>query len=1515
MSSISPSLKFFHPLVSQWFGNTYGNPTDIQNQSWPRIARGEHVLITAPTGSGKTLTAFLWAVNQLVSETWSGGVPRILYVSPLKALNNDIQRNLHEPLDGIQAQGHAKNQPLPVIRVLTRSGDTPQSDRRRMLKQPPEILITTPESLNLMLSSKGGRSILTGLKTVILDEIHSVFGNKRGTYLISAVDRLVRLSGEFQRISLSATINPMEEVAAFVGGYRREGHPTASSYKARKVSVIRSVTGKQYDVRIEIPDDVVNRPQDKSIWEPLAETFHRYLRRNKSTLIFTNSRKLCEKLAFLINLRQREPVAYSHHGSLSKEIRHEVETKLKQGELKAIVATSSLEMGIDIGALDEVFLVQTPPSVSAAVQRIGRAGHHVGTVSRGIIFPSHPMDTITSAVVAEAIVQQDIERASAPICPLDVLAQVIVSMVGVEDHETDELFAELKTSYPFHPLTRLQYDLVLNMLAGRYVETRIRELKPRIAIDRLHNRLTARKGALMSLYLSGGVIPDRGYYNLRHNDTQARIGELDEEFVWEARKGQVFTLGNQDWKIRHITHNDVLVVPARASKAPPPFWKAEETNRDFHLSEKIGLFLENINDQLNQSGLAERLAAQFILNKHAANDIIQFLKYQKARTGCDLPHRHHLVLEWINAGPGGGPGSQLVIHTMWGGRVNRPFALVLEAIWAEEFGYRIEVFAANDCIAMQLPKAFSSDRFIRLITSADVDALIRKRLESTGFFGARFRESCGRALLLTRRKIGERMPLWMTRLRSQKLLESVSKYTDFPILLETWRTCLKDEFDMENLRCVLTEVAEGTIRWTRIHNSNPSPMALTGAWRQVNDYMYRDDSPSGLGTSALSEDLMRQVVFTPGLRPTISGALIRGFEEKRQRLAPGYAPGSAMELVEWVKERLLIPQAEWESLLKAVTRDHGIHIPDLMGVMMVHLICICVRKPDPSAGEAVYIAAIQDAARLVAFFWDGATDDIRYASLDGKPVTAPAISEARSVGNTMNDAMDVLSSVSQWLSYYGPLTMVFISDALTLPEHVLQTHMNNLMDDNAVISGQLVKDTGDITFCDSDNFEILLRMNRAAQSKAFEPLDLAKLPLFLAQWQGLTRQTDNRDGLHDIMVQLSGYAAPAELWETAFIPARVPSYDPLWLDALMNENRMMWKGRENKQVLFCVHDDMDLIAPETNSDVSALETGENKIPSEDRDSPTAPEVLPDTYGRYDFASLLRLSDISGSDLWNRIWERVWAGNLTNDTFMSVRKAIEWKFTLATGRKMTAAGPYKRRRGYRKPLKSSNDRGMMVPGNWYAIEPPVQCSDLLEVEELKKDRVRLLLDRYGILFREILKKELPVFRWTSIFRTLRLMELSGEIIGGLFFDQLPGPQFISRQAWRTLNNNLPESAIYWMSAVDPASLCGYGLGGLPADLPTRLPGNHIVYHGSRRVVVSRRHGGSLKISVPPDHEHMVEYLSFMNHLLTRCIDPLKYIDIAEINELPAAKSPYLDTLRTLFDVNVEHKKVVVFRKMQ
>ncbi len=1506
-------LEQFHPLVGQWFEEHFGRPTDVQEKAWSAIAAGEHVLAAAPTGSGKTLAAFLWAVDRLITGGYPAGCTSILYISPLKALNNDIRRNLIKPLAELETVFVAAGTPFPNIRVMTRSGDTPQSHRRKMQRQPPEILITTPESLNLLLSSKGGKSILGHISTVILDEIHSVINTKRGTHLITAVDRLTALSGEFQRIALSATIKPLETVAAFIGGRTVRGGPFDAVYAPRPVSMIRADHRKIYAVSVTFPEaaaedlDRIGSPK-KSIWEPIVDEVKQIIEKNRSTLIFVNSRRLCEKLTFLINREETHPIAYAHHGSLSRELRRFVEQKLKDGELRAIVATNSLELGIDIGNLDQVLLIQTPPSISSGIQRIGRAGHQVGETSSGLLFPTHAQDIVESAVLALGIVEQDIESVNPVICPLDVLAQIIISMVGTETWDLDRLFMCLRTTYPYGDLTREQYDLVMNMLAGKYTDSRIRELNPRISIDRLDNTATARKGALLALYMSGGVIPDRGYFHLRHAQTQARIGELDEEFVWEARIGQIFTLGTQNWRIERITHNDVFVLPGSPNKTAPPFWIAEQGSRSFHFSDRIGRFLERMDAVLSDRGVDDMLKKEYRMEPVAAKQLLDFLKKQKKTAGCGLPHRHHLLIEHVASGPAGVPGNQTIIHTLWGGRVNRPFAMAMAAAWEERFGQPLEVNTDNNCVYAVLPHRIPDDELVSMVNTGNMASLIRKRLEGSGFFGARFRECAGRALLISRRKIKERLPLWMNRLKSKKLLDAVGQYKDFPILLETWRTCLKDIFDLENLSLVLTELASGTVTWTAVDSSRPSPMARSGAWRQINEYMYRKDSGASGKTPGLREDLIRELTLTPGLRPTVSRKTVERFQLKRQRLSTGYSPDTPQDLLDWVKERVLVPASEWQALMAAINSDHQITPDALVAPIAEKLIRI-----SPLRAKEDLVGALEHAPRLLAALY-GRKEIPTIASITGLPVNSnhlsfPENNDAALAGDAVTEARAGI--IAEWLSFYGPVSPAFIEGKLGIKPDRLAFTINDLSASHRVISGSLTAGETDGEICDRENFEILLRLSRTSAVPVFEPVDIHRLPLFVATVQGTVTPDRNIDKLYGSLEQLMGYPVKAELWESEIFPARMDPYDTSWMDTAMQTSDLVWIGGQGGKILFCFAPDLDLIRDEGRATADGQENPEPAGGDID-------DLFKDPKGRYDFSSLLAASRENPSPLMERLWHAVWEGQVSNDRFVTLRKGIENRFKVPDGIVKNINLPVSRRgpSGRRFSGRSGFSRwkgAMPYTGNWFRLESSDSGDDFIEAAERKKDRVRLLLDRYGVLFRELLIRELPPFQWRQIFRSLRIMELSGEVLSGYFFNGIPGPQFISHRAFQILRQQSGASRVFWINAQDPASLCGIPLDSLRGKMPRRVAGTHLVYKGSQLVLMSRRNGRVLTFDVPADDPQMQAYLKVFHHLLTRRFQPLRQITIETINGEAAPSSKFVDAFKIAFDVLVDYKQVVLYTR--
>ncbi len=1469
----------FHPLVAAWFARHVSRPTDIQTLAWPRIAAGEHVLAVAPTGSGKTLAAFLGALNALATGVWPAGRTTVVYVSPLKALGTDVRANLAGPLAGLRQAFAEAGEPFPAIRAAIRSGDTPPEARRRMARHPPELLITTPESLNLLLSSQGGRSMLGGVRLVILDEIHAVAGTKRGVFLLSAVERLSLLAGEFQRVALSATVSPLATVAAMVGGFVRSGDPADPAFTPRPVAVVRSPAEKRLDISVRF----LARPEDDpraSYLTCLAGDIRRRIAANRTTLVFVNSRKLCEKLTRCVNGDAGESLAHAHHGSLSRELRAAVESRLKAGELRAVVATNSLELGIDIGAVDEVLLVECPPTVSAAVQRVGRSGHGVGQVSRAVFLPTSERDLLEAAVMARAVSRHDIEPLRPVEAPLDVLAQTLVAMLGVETWNVDALYQAVRQAWPYRDLSRAAFDLTLGMLAGRYAGTRLRELSPLVSVDALDGTASARAGALMRLYASGGVIADRGYYALRRQDGGARLGELDEVFVWEARLGQVFAFGTQNWRIERITDADVFVSPAPAGTVPAPFWLGDPRFRDAHFSNLLGEFLEEADARLEDPAFAGELSREYFLESGAAAALVGYLRRQREATGARLPHGRHLLVEVTATGPGGVPGNQIIFHAPLGLGVTAPLALVLEAVLGAASGHPVPVFAGNDCVAATLPGEIDPLALLDRVAGGDVDGLLRRRLEGSGSFGAAFREAAGRALLLPRDGFGKRQPLWITRLRARKLLAAVASSGDFPMVLEAWRACLNDIFDVSALRAFLDAVRSGAMAATVARTRVQSPFAADIVWRHITEYMYLSDAGTAEGPTGARQDLVAEVARGAS-RPCVPASIARAFEEKRQRLFPGYAPSSTPEMLEYVKERVVLTSEQWADVLRAAHRDHGLEPEVLEAALGPRLARIL-----PEGRSLVLIAALERAAEIVAAFFDGAArvePVAKNARLPGKAV--------RGLAGSGEGAARRESLFSEWLSFYGPLSLEAIARLTGIDRQRLAVLAEDLAAAGTWLTGALLSGRDEVVACDATNFEALLRLARAARRPVLAPAPADRLPWFMALWQGLAEPAADASGLGERLEQLACLPLPAGLWETDVLPARCRAYEPSLLDAAVAGTGLGWYGAGRERVLFAHPDDFDLAG------LFEKIGGEREA------------LFPDPRARYDFSTLLEVTGLSPALLAEALWRAAWRTEAACDALAVLRRGVATRFTPEPAFYESARGG---RRVTRRMAPGRFAAALPAAGAWFRPRLPGLPEDPLALEELAMDRARLLFVRHGVLCRETLARESAALGWAGVFRALRRMELSGEAVSGAFFSGLSGPQFATSRAVRLLADGLSGNASWWCAGRDPAALWGGTPAGEGVALPRRSAGSYAAFVGQRPVCAVEAGGTRLTLALSPEDAALPAALAPLAHLLSRRIAPEAAVKVVAINGVPAGESPYLAVLRHCFEVVREPRGLTLYR---
>ena len=1431
-------LSAFTPQVREWFGRAFDAPTPAQAQAWPAIATGEHTLISAPTGSGKTLAAFLWALDRLVAEPTADRT-RLVYVSPLKALSYDVEKNLRAPLRGIGAD----------VKVAIRTGDTPQRERQAMIRKPPDILITTPESLYLMLTSQAAK-IFDGTEQVIVDEIHAVAQTKRGAHLALTLERLAEAAGrDVQRIGLSATQNPLDEVGRFLVGPKRE------------CTVVDTGVRKPLDLKIHVPVESMVEPGDtgteldpfegtgqeatrKSIWPAIYPKLLELVREHRSTLIFVNNRRGAERLALRLNELAEEPIARAHHGSLAREERLLVEDQLKAGELPCLVATSSLELGIDMGAIDLVLQVESPKSVTAGLQRIGRAGHNVGDTSKGRIFPKFRADLVECAVVAQRMREGKIETTVVPRNPLDVLAQQIVAIAaqaGDDGYSVDELHALVTRTYTYAELSRAQLENVLDMLDGRYPSEEFGELRARIVWDRVAGTIRARRGARALAITNAGTIPDRGLFSVNLPDGR-RVGELDEEMVYEARPGQTFLLGASSWRIEDITRDRVIVTPAPGVPAAVPFWKGDGLGRPRELGEAIGAFARWAVDQDPKT-----LETEFHLDDLAAGNLVEFLREQQSATRV-VPSDRTVVVERFRDEIG---DWRLCILSPFGGRVHAAWGLALSARIREQYGLESDAIWSDDGIIVHLPDADEPPGAdLVLVEPDELEDLVVGELGGSALFGSRFRENAGRALLIPRAYPGRRTPLWQQRLKSQSLLEVAKRYAQFPIVLETYRECLRDVLDVPGLQVLLRGLHSRELNLVEVETPTASPYASSLLFDYVATYMYEGDAPNAerrAAALALDRDLLRELLGQDELRELIDPAALEQVEADLQRLSERTRADSLDAMHDVLRRvgdltlddaRLRAEDADsWLEQLGHERRAVRLRVggePRWIAAEDAGLYRDALGSVPPSGLPEVFLEDVPDAMeRLVR----------RFARTHG-PFEASALKQRY--------GMD-LTPVLAGLERAGEL-----------------------------VRGELRPGGTRREWCDPEVLRRLRRASLAALRKEIEPADQRALARFMPSWQGVDRHPASGAGidrLRDVLVPLQGLALPVDVWERDVLPRRTGAYSPSWLDQLCAAGEIVWVGagslgrRSGKVAIYFREDAALLGAPP---------------------APPAPEGgVHDALrarlaaGACFFSDLL--TDVPGpptEELVEALWDLVWAGEATNDAWAPLRSP-----------KLTAAAPWSQKaRADRRRSFSARRRGATptVQGRWSLTESLFRSDD---PAARRRAQAELLLERYGIVTREQVLAEGIPGGFSSLYDSLIALETIGVARRGYFIEGLGGAQFALPGAVERLRSQRDddEAPPVVLAATDPAQPYGAALRWpkLEGRSPARTAGAYVVLAGAEPVLYVERGGKGLQILVAEDDLRLAPAMEALVEAVQR--GRIRKLAIERVNGEPVVGSPYEDTL--------------------
>ncbi|WP_342319279.1 ATP-dependent helicase [Corynebacterium mayonis] len=1420
-------LERFHPQVATWFREVFAAPTRVQREAWESISHGENSLVVAPTGAGKTLAAFLWSLNSLVeragqqalpigaSQTSTHGGVRVLYISPLKALGVDVENNLRAPLSGIARVAQRLGRDMPDISVAVRSGDTPQAERNRQVRKPPDILITTPESLYLMLTSKAA-AILKTVDTVIVDEIHALAGTKRGVHLALSLERLARLAGDFQRIGLSATVRPLSAVANFLGPRTTIIAPPGE--KKWQLDVIVPVEDMS-DLPVmqdastigeAIIDDQLNAPAptNHSMWPHIERAVYEQVMAHRSTIVFVNSRRSAERLTSQINelwAKEHDPqalshtgrrppaqlmksvdtashaaavIARAHHGSVSKDERLTTENLLKEGSLKAVVATSSLELGIDMGAVDLVLQVESPPSVASGLQRVGRAGHTVGAVSKGAFYPKHRSDLVQTAVTVPRMRQGLIEELHTPNSPLDVLTQQTIAAVSMEDLDINEWYDTVRRAWPYRELSREVYDAVIDLIVGVYPSTDFSELRPRAIVH--GDTLRARPGAQRVAVTNGGTIPDRGMFGVflvgGEDSAPRRVGELDEEMVYESRVGDVFTLGASSWRIENITRDQVQVSPTPGHTGRLPFWSGDGPGRPFELGVALGKFRRQARENLDAS-----------LDNYARRNLLQYLEEQEEATGI-LPDDTTLVLERFTDELG---DWRVVLHTPFGKPVNSAWALATGWRIAQETGMDAQAVAGDDGIVLRLPQGEKEPEGSLFSFNADEIAdIVTQQVGNSALFASRFRECAARALLLPRRNPGKRAPLWQQRQRAEQLLDVARNYPSFPIILETVRECLQDVYDLPALQEVMRDLGTRRIRIAEVTTDQPSPFASSLLFNYTSAFMYEGDTPLAekrAAALALDPSLLAKLLGTVELRELLDPDIIAEVDASLRRLGRATTSEQFADTLRMVGP---VPIANLEDFtavpLSALESSLG---PRVMRVRI---------------GGEEHIAQAHDAAVL--------RDAL------GVPVPPGIAAQVA----TIPDALSQL--VSRWVRTRGPFTLRDLAHAFGLAIGAAYSALQPLVDATKVIEGRYRQGVDEQEYVAAEVLRIIRTRSLAAARAQTRPVSQSAYGRFLPAWlnvapAGATPPLRGVDGVFTVLEQLAGVRLPASAWESWILPSRVGDYNPQMLDELTGGGEILIvgagkAGARDPWIMLLPADYAAQLLPQSQQPVYSL---------------TQAQIMEKVRagGGFLFSDLLSPSTTT-EELRESLWDLVESGCISPDSFAPIRARL--------------AGGKTAHRAKRRPSRSRVRSGRTA---FASMTPPDMVGRWAATPAADTDVTRRFvafgeawLDRYGVVSRGAVVAEDVVGGFGLAYKVLSGFEESGQAMRGYLIEGLGAAQFSTPATIDRLRgqqdsddvvgwpSGTRDPHVYVMAATDPANPYGAGLP-WPAQGPTRSAGAIVV----------------------------------------------------------------------------------------